>query len=80
MVKSCGWVVGGPCDYCVSPNPKYWVFGFFRPSQDFEVSTWDLLGWGMGTWTRDLLVKLELMQAVLSTLSSGLNWKRQERG
>ena len=24
------WWGGGPCDYCVSPSPKDWVFGFFR--------------------------------------------------
>ena len=24
-----GWG-GGPCDYCVSPSPKNWDFGFFR--------------------------------------------------
>ena len=23
-------VGGGPCDYCVRPSPKNWVFGFFR--------------------------------------------------
>ena len=31
MLKSWGWWWGGgPCDYCVSPSPKNWVFGFFR--------------------------------------------------
>ena len=29
MLKSWGWG-GGPCDYCVSPSPKNWAFGFFR--------------------------------------------------
>ena len=29
-----GWGGGGPCDYCVSPSPKNWVFGFFRLGLD----------------------------------------------
>ena len=39
-----GGVVGGPCDYCVSPSPKIWVFGFFR----LGVRIWGLLGQGIG--------------------------------
>ena len=34
-------MVGGLCDYCVSPSPKNWVFGFFRLGLD--------LGPGLGT-------------------------------
>ena len=30
-----GWG-GGPCDYCVSPSPKNWVFGFFRHGLTLE--------------------------------------------
>ena len=37
-VRGGGWV-GGLCDYCVSPSPKNWVFGFFR------LGTGD---WGLG--------------------------------
>ena len=37
--KCCG-------DYCVSPSPKNWAFGFFRLGQDLG-----LLGHGIGTWT-----------------------------
>ena len=33
-------------DYCVSPSPKNWAFGFFRLGQDLG-----LLGHGIGTWT-----------------------------
>ena len=40
-------MVGGPCDYCVSPSPKNWVFGFFR----FGLN----LGSGFGAcWDRGL--------------------------
>ena len=43
-------MVGGPCDYCVSPSPKNWVFGFVRlgldQGQDLgPVGTGD---WGLG--------------------------------
>ena len=54
MVKSWGWGGGGggPCDYCVSPSPKNWVFGFFRLGLTLESgfgACWDR---GLGTWTR----------------------------
>ena len=51
MLKSywVGWVgwggVGGPCDYCVSPSPKNWVFSTLS---DLRVRTWGLLGQGIG--------------------------------
>ena len=41
-----------PCDYCVSPSPKNWVFGFFRLALTLESgfgACWDR---GLGTWTR----------------------------
>ena len=47
-----GGVVGGPCDYCVSPSPKNWVFGFFRLGLSLGSgfgACWDR---GLGTWTR----------------------------
>ena len=47
-----GGVVGGPCDYCVSPSPKNWVFGFFRLGLTLGSgfgACWDR---GLGTWTR----------------------------
>ena len=31
-----GWGGGGPCDYCVSPSPKNWVFGFLRLGLDLK--------------------------------------------
>ena len=43
---------GGPCDYCVSPSPKNWVFGFFRLGLTLGSgfgACWDR---GLGTWTR----------------------------
>ena len=56
MLKSWGWVVGGgvggPCDYCVSPSPKNWVFGFFGLGLTLGSgfgACWDR---GLGTWTR----------------------------
>ena len=45
-----GWG-GGPCDYCVSPSPKNWVFGFFRLGLTLGSgfgACWDR---GLGTWT-----------------------------
>ena len=37
---------GGPCDYCVSPSSKNWVFGLFRLSlnegQNLGHGIWDL--------------------------------------
>ena len=50
-LKVVGWG-GGPCDYCVSPSPKNWVFGFFRLGLTLESgfgACWDR---GLGTWTR----------------------------
>ena len=36
----------GQFDYCVSPSPKNWFFGFFRLGQDLgPVGTGD---WGLG--------------------------------
>ena len=44
---------GGPCDYCVSPSPKNWVFGFFRLGLD--------LGSDLGTcWDGGLGLRLGL--------------------
>ena len=44
--------VGGPCDYCVSPSPKNWVFRFFRLGLTLESgfgACWDRgLGLGLG--------------------------------
>ena len=40
--------VGGPCDYCVSPSPKNWIFGFFRLDLNLGVRIWGLLGQGIG--------------------------------
>ena len=45
--RLCG---GGPCDYCVSPVQKNWVFSFFRLGLALEsgfgaVGTGD---WGLG--------------------------------
>ena len=45
-----------PFDYCVSPSPKNWVFGFFRLGLYLAlgVRTCDLLGRDrglIGTWT-----------------------------
>ena len=55
-LKVIGWVGwgggGGPCDYCVSPSPKNWVFGFFRLGLTLGSgfgACWDR---GLGTWTR----------------------------
>ena len=46
--RPCG---GGPCDYCVSPSPKNWVFGFFRLGLDLG-SGFGPVGTGdFGTWT-----------------------------
>ena len=39
---------GGPCDYCVSPSPKNWVFGFFRLS--LTLGSQDLGPVGTGDW------------------------------
>ena len=37
LVNFLGWVGrGDPCDYCVSPSPKNWVFGFFRLGLDLR--------------------------------------------
>ena len=44
--------VGGPCDYCVSPSPKNWGFGFFRLGLNLGVRTWGLLGQGIGDLDR----------------------------
>ncbi len=55
-----GWVGGwggGPCDYCVSPSPNNWVFGFFRLGLILGsgfVAYWDR---GLGTWTWALQFK-----------------------
>ena len=38
---------GSPCDYCVSPSPKNWVFGFLRLGLDL-VKIWGLWGQGIG--------------------------------
>ena len=38
-------MVGGLCDYCVSPSPKNWVLWFFRLGQDLGpvgMEDWDL--------------------------------------
>ena len=46
------WWGGGPCDYCVSPSPNNWVFGFFRLGLTLGSgfgACWDR---GLGTWTR----------------------------
>ena len=52
ILKSWGWVGvgGGPCDYCVSPSPKNWVFGFFRLGLNLGLRIWGLLGQGIGDW------------------------------
>ena len=55
MLKSYGWwggVVGGPCDYCVSPSPKNWVFGFIRLGLTLGSGFGACWGRGLGTWTR----------------------------
>ena len=44
------WWGGGPCDYCVSPIPKNWVFGFSRFGLDLRSdlgTCWDR-GSGLG--------------------------------
>ena len=43
-------VVGGPCDYCVSPSPNkldFWVF-MFQTWSKLRVRIWGLLGQGIG--------------------------------
>ena len=52
---------GGPCDYCVSPSPKNWVFGFFRLGPD--------LGSGFGAcWTGDWGLGLGLDNSLHSSM------------
>ena len=36
------------CDYCVSPSPNNWIFGFFRLGLNLGVRIWGLLGQGIG--------------------------------
>ena len=55
MLKSCGG--GGPCDYCVSPSPKNWVFGFFRLGLTL-VRIWGLLGQGIGDLDSGLTISV----------------------
>ena len=63
MLKSWGWGggggVGGPCDYCVSPSPKNWVFGFFTLGLDIgsDLGTcWEgVLGLGLGLDKRRII-------------------------
>ena len=40
-----------PCDYCVSPSPNNWIFGFFRLGLNLGVRIWGLLGQDLGTLT-----------------------------
>ena len=49
MLKSWGWggVVGGPCDYCVSPVQRIGFLGFLD-FLDLRVRIWGLLGQGIG--------------------------------
>ena len=67
--RLCG---GGPCDYCVSPSPRKWFFGFLRLGLDFgqdfgPVGTGDL-GLGLGldnykaerTWAGPIFLGLGL--------------------
>ena len=62
MLKSywVGWVGGwggGPCDCCVSPSPKNWVFGILRLGPDLGLS----VGSALGTcWDGGLGLGLEL--------------------
>ena len=45
-------VVGGPCDYCVSPSPNkldFWVFRLGLNLGSGFGACWDR---GLGTWTR----------------------------
>ena len=39
---------GGPCDYCVSPSPKNWVFGFFRLGLTLDLGPVGTGDWGLG--------------------------------
>ena len=55
---------GGPCDYCVSPSPKNWVFGFFR----LRVRIWGLLGQGIGDLDSGLTIS-----SIVLTVSLSLN-------
>ena len=53
--------MGGPCDYCVSPSPKNWVFGFFR----LGVRIWGLLGQGIRDLDSGLTINEELFYAAI---------------
>ena len=54
MLKSYWGVVGrggDPCDYCVSPSPNNWVFGFFRLCLNLGSGFGACCDRGLGTWT-----------------------------
>ena len=61
MLKSCGWVggvVGGPCDYCVSPVQRIGLWGFSDLVRTFG------LGLGtVGTGDSDLDLGLTIIRA-----------------
>ena len=42
-----GGVGDGPSDYCISPRPKNWVYGFFRLDFGSDLGTWLDRGLGL---------------------------------
>ena len=51
--------VGGLCDYCISPSPNNWIFGFVRLGLNlgFGFGACCLLGPGFGDFDSDLTTK-----------------------
>ena len=47
-----GGVVGGPCDYCVSPVQRIGFLGFLDLVRTFGSGLGDFWDRGLGTWTR----------------------------
>ena len=47
-----GGVVGGPCDYCVSPVQRIGFLGFLDLVRTFGSGLWDFWDRGLRTWTR----------------------------